>query len=131
MKNPKEEIVLRWFKKAENDIKNIENNLKSEDFPTDTVCFHAQQAVEKFFKGALVYFQRDISKTHDLVRLLSEIVDLIPELKEFEEDLERLTEFSVEVRYPDTFYEPTLEEAKYSYEIATKIREIILNKVKI
>ncbi|WP_297212338.1 MULTISPECIES: HEPN domain-containing protein [Thermodesulfovibrio] len=131
MKNLKEEIVLRWFKKAENDIKNIENNLKSEDFPTDTVCFHAQQAVEKFFKGALVYFQRDISKTHDLVRLLSEIVDLIPELKEFEEDLERLTEFSVEVRYPDTFYEPTLEEAKYSYEIATKIREIILNKVKI
>lgn len=131
MKNPKDEIVLRWFKKAENDLKNIENNIRSEDPPTDTICFHAQQAVEKFFKGALVYFQRDISKTHDLVRLLSEIVDLIPELKEFEEDLERLTEFSVEVRYPDTFYEPTLEEAKYSYEIALKIREIILNKVRI
>lgn len=131
MKNPKDEIVLRWFKKAENDLKNIENNIRSEDPPTDTICFHAQQAVEKFFKGALVYFQRDISKTHDLVRLLSEIVDLIPELKEFEEDLERLTEFSVEVRYPDTFYEPTFEEAKYAYEIALKIREIILNKVRI
>lgn len=131
MKNPRTDIVLRWFRKVENDLKNIENNINSDEIPTDTICFHAQQAVEKFFKGALIYFQRDISKTHDLVKLLTELVPFIPELGDFEEDLEKLTEFSVEVRYPDTFYEPTLEEAKYSYLTALKIREIILKKVKI
>ncbi len=123
MSEGKNLIVKRWFQKAENDIKNIQNNLKSYDPPTDTICFHAQQAVEKFLKGALVYFEREISKTHDLVKLLSDLEDLIPELKELEEDMEKLTEFSVEVRYPDTFYEPTLQEAEDSYKICLKIFE--------
>ena len=122
-------IVQRWFKKAENDLKNIENNLKSEDPPKDTICFHAQQAVEKYFKGDLIYFEKDISKTHDLVKLLSEIEPFISELIHFEEDLEKLTEFAVQARYPDSFYEPTLTDAENAYKIALKIKEIILKKV--
>ena len=122
-------IVQRWFKKAENDLKNIENNLKNEDPPTDTICFHAQQAVEKYFKGDLIYFEKDISKTHDLVKLFSEIEPFISELIHFEEDLEKLTEFAVQARYPDSFYEPTLTDAENAYKIALKIKEIILKKV--
>jgi hypothetical protein len=65
-------IVNLWFKKAESDFKTIENNLKSNDPPTDAICFHAQQAIEKYMKGALVYFEKHITKTHDLVNLLPE-----------------------------------------------------------
>ena len=59
MKN-KVSIVKMWFKKADNDILNIENNLKAENIPTDTVCFHSQQAIEKYMKGAMVYYNKNV-----------------------------------------------------------------------
>lgn len=130
MSEVKNKFVGKWFEKAGNDIKNIENNLSAEDIPTDTICFHAQQAIEKYFKGALVYFEQEISKTHDLVTLMTAISDFIKEIELLEEDLDRITEFAVAARYPDSLYEPTLEEARKSYEIALKVRDIILNRIR-
>ena len=109
MGNEKNSIVNLWFKKAESDFKTIENNLKSNDPPTDAICFHAQQAIEKYMKGALIYFEKHITKTHDLVNLLTSIVHYIPELAEYEERLDEISHYGVEIRYPDIFYEPTLE----------------------
>lgn len=131
MNNDKNDIVKIWFEKADNDLINIENNLKAENIPVDTICFHSQQAIEKYFKGTLVYFEQDISKTHDLVKLLSQVSGFIPELLPFEEELEKISEFAVETRYPDSFYTPSLEEAKKSYQTAVQIKKIVLNKVKI
>jgi HEPN domain-containing protein len=40
--------VREWIGKAENDLKNATHTLKlGKECPTDTVCFHAQQCVEK------------------------------------------------------------------------------------
>ena len=36
-----------WIAKAESDLLNIRNNLKAEQIPWDTICFHAQQAAER------------------------------------------------------------------------------------
>lgn len=45
------EDIRPWLRKADNDLRNIANNLRpggtDEDVPWDTVCFHAQQAAEK------------------------------------------------------------------------------------
>ncbi len=124
-------IVKQWFRKADNDLKSIENNLKSEDPPTDAICFHAQQAIEKYIKGSLVYFSKHITKTHDLVNLLTSVSENIPELESLEDEFHEITRYGVEVRYPDIFYEPSLEEAKVAYEIALKVKSIILAKIKI
>jgi len=52
-------VVREWVQKAENDLKNAVKTLKmGEGCPTDTVCFHAQQCVEKYLKAFLV--SRDI-----------------------------------------------------------------------
>jgi len=102
-------VVKQWFKKADNDLKSIGNNLRSEDPPTDTICFHAQQAIEKYIKGALIYFDEHITKTHDLVNLLTQILAHIPELEAFEDKLHEISRYGVEVRYPDIFYEPSLD----------------------
>ncbi|MBU0952770.1 MAG: HEPN domain-containing protein [Elusimicrobia bacterium] len=131
MNKNKKDFVLRWFEKANNDLKNIKNNLAAKDVPVDTVCFHAQQAIEKYLKGALIYKNKEVSKTHDLVKLLSEVKKFIPELGKLEEELERITEYAVETRYPDTFLEPSLEEAKHSYSLAIKIKKIVISKLKI
>jgi HEPN domain-containing protein len=131
MDNEKLSIVKLWFKKADSDLKTMENNLKSEDPPTDTICFHAQQAIEKHVKGALIYFGKHISKTHDLVNLLTLITEHIPELESLEDEFHEITRYGVEVRYPDIFYEPSLKEAEKAYEIAIKVKKIVLNKIKI
>jgi HEPN domain-containing protein len=44
------EIARQWLAKAMNDLLNADNNLKSEQIPFDTVCFHCQQAPENFSK---------------------------------------------------------------------------------
>jgi len=49
----KEEVVLRWLKKAKNDLKTVKHLLTLEDTPTDVIAFHCQQAVEKYFKAYL------------------------------------------------------------------------------
>jgi HEPN domain-containing protein len=45
------EIISKWHIKAENDLATIENLFLSENVITDSDCFHAQQAVEKYLKS--------------------------------------------------------------------------------
>ncbi|MFQ5432583.1 MAG: HEPN domain-containing protein [Nitrospinota bacterium] len=68
-------VVREWTEKADNDLKNAAHTLKmGSDCPTDTVCFHAQQCVEKCLKALLVFKRIDFTKTHDI----GELVTLIP-----------------------------------------------------
>ena len=42
------EVLRQWIEKAENDLLNAAHALKlGKRCPTDTVCYHAQQCVEK------------------------------------------------------------------------------------
>ena len=42
-----------------------------------------------------------------------------------------LSFYAVEVRYPDEFYTPSIEEAKECLEIARKVREFVMKKLSI
>lgn len=124
-------IVKMWFKKAESDLKTIRNNIESRDIPIDAVCFHAQQAIEKYIKGALVYYGENISKTHDLVHLLTLISKHIPELKIYENEFDEISHYGVEARYPDMCFDIPLEDAEKAYQISLKVKEIVLSKLKL
>ena len=106
-----------------NSYNNIDIILTSnrENLPLDTVCFHAQQAIEKALKGLLVFHGRDISRSHDLVKLLNDISGMAPALLDYSEALETISEYGVGVRYPDFYYEPSLEEACQAYDIAKRV----------
>jgi len=41
-----------------------------------------------------------------------------------------LTEYSVEIRYPDEFYIPDLEEARKAQKMAILVKEFVLEKIK-
>ncbi len=48
-------VICEWVIKTENNLKNAVHSLKlGKECPTDTVCFHAQQCVEKYLKALLV-----------------------------------------------------------------------------
>ena len=50
-------------------------------------------------------------------------------LSVLKEEADTLTDYAVEVRYPEEWFEPTLEEAKEAFEIAKKVKEVVLRKL--
>jgi HEPN domain-containing protein len=45
------------------------------------------------------------------------------------EDADNLTDYAVEVHYPDVWLEPGIEETEEALEIAKKVKEFVLNKI--
>jgi hypothetical protein len=65
----------------------------------------------------------DFGKTHDLEYLMESCTQFYPDLANVE--IGDLTYFAVEVRYPDEFYIPSIDEAREYFDIASKIKEIV------
>jgi HEPN domain-containing protein len=114
-----------WLRKADHDLLNIENNLAAKDIPWDTVCFHSQQVAEKVFKAFLAHHGRDLLKTHDLVALLAQCVDIDRSLCDLEADCRKLTSYGVAARYPDDLFEPGEADAR-ELSAARRLRTRIL-----
>ena len=53
MNEPQKTLVQQWVLRAENDLLNVANNIQAERVPWDTVCFHCQQAAEKYIKALI------------------------------------------------------------------------------
>ncbi|MBI4027256.1 MAG: HEPN domain-containing protein [Verrucomicrobia bacterium] len=114
-------VVHEWICKAENDLKNAIHTLKlGKDCPTDTVCFHAQQCVEKYVKALLVFKGVDFPKTHDLERLVS-LLPVPVRLSHTVEEQGKLTDYATHARYPG-WSEIPLAEARWAVRTARRIR---------
>lgn len=123
----KGEIVRQWVSKAELDFKAARSLFFQDEPLFYPSCFHAQQAVEKYFKAYLTWKQIEFSKTHDLAELLDLIEKEDAALARMLSDAPKLTPFGVEVRYPGDIPEPTARETREAVEIAEKIRSTILS----
>ncbi len=120
----------KWIFIADGDLKTAEDELNVSEPFTNTVCFHAQQCVEKYLKAYLTFINKPFGKTHDI----AELIELCKEEDyEFEYLYEikanKLTRYAVEVRYPDEFYIPSIDEAKEAVEIAKKVKSFIRRKL--
>ena len=121
------ELARQWVIKAGNDLLNAENNLKAESIPLDTVCFHCQQAAEKYLKAFLVGKGRIYPITHDLLAILENILSINPDVEQLRDDLALLTPYAVEVRYPDDFFMPSLQDAREAREAANSVKNWLEN----
>jgi HEPN domain-containing protein len=116
----------KWFKKAENDLLVITNNLSSEKIPVDACCFHAQQAAEKYLNAYLVSKKIYFPKIHDLQALNNLCIDATPLFKQIQEHALRLSDFAIDPRYPDAFDDLTIEDAKNALHDTIEIKNFIL-----
>jgi HEPN domain-containing protein len=118
-------VALEWAAKAENDPRSAAHLLKIKDCPTDTVCFHAQQCIEKYLKALLAAQGRDFRRTHDIGELTTLLpARLRPALDEKEQD--RLTEYATVTRYPGDYEPISLSEARRAVGTARRVRKDIL-----
>jgi HEPN domain-containing protein len=117
-------VCREWLLKADNDLTNAAHTLKlGARCPTDTVCFHAQQCVEKYLKAVLVLEGIDFPKTHDLETLLSLVPAASrPDLSNEEEA--RLTEYATSARYPG-WEEISLVAARRAVAVARRVRRFV------
>jgi len=130
MKKEKAEYIRNWLFRANEDIAVINDLINfGTEYYTSTICFHAQQATEKFLKAFLVYHNIDFPRTHDVDYLISECQKI--NKNAFNIDLKSLTDFGVSVRYPDDFYVPEVKEALEYKDIAIKVKNAVEGLIKI
>ncbi len=123
------DLVKSWFKIAKDDILVAQQLMRYEDPVLRSICFHCQQAVEKYIKGFIIYLDGDFSFTHDISRLLSELNVYESDFKLDDILPDQLTTYAVEARYPDPENGISLEKAKDAIFIALEVRRRILQKV--
>lgn len=118
-------VVKQWMLKADHDLQNAQHTLElKEDCPFDTVCFHAQQCVEKYLKAYLAFLGIDFPKTHDMMELIA----LVPPHQRLAisiEDLAELNPYAIETRYPGDWDPQSREDALHAVSLAKKIRETV------
>jgi HEPN domain-containing protein len=122
-------LVQQWVELAQDDF-----GAAQDLFPNGRwrqVCFHSQQAAEKWIKALLTARQLPIEKTHDLERLITPLSD-VQELGLLQHDILDLSEYAVDARYPSVDDERLNElDAKRALDAAREVQRIIeavLNK---
>jgi len=128
----KDEIIIRWVKKAESDLKVVKHMLEVDEPPTDALCFHCQQAIGKYLKAFLTFKDVRVEKIHDMESLLNLCIEQDKDFENLErEKISRLSFFAVEIRYPDEFYVPAVSETKEYFAVALKVKDFVLKKLKV
>lgn len=124
-------VVEGWFKKAENDLINADHTMEMENPPCDTICFHAQQCAEKYLKGFLTFHAIEFPKTHSLEDLILLCKRVEPSIESEIGDMEILSSYGVEVRYPDElYYDIPKEDAHQAIVLAKRVKLVVLQYLK-
>ncbi len=132
MKPPEEirdEFVRQWLLKAEEDLNAAKSLLTYGTTFLSTVCFHSQQAAEKFLKAYLTSCQAEFPKTHDIDEILDLIAPVNSKLSESLRDTIMLTNYGVGVRYPGEFLNVTGSDAEQAIQMAEKVRGLVLELI--
>lgn len=118
-------ITRQWIHRADEDLAVARRLLTPADgCPTASVCFHAQQGVEKYLKALLVWRQTDFPKTHNLAELVARLparlhLGLTPKQQE------QLTDYAVVTRYPGNYPPLTHAEAQAAVRCCRRVRQVI------
>ncbi len=117
---PDSKIPADWIRFARSDL-GVAKGPPAEDVMLETLCFHAQQAVEKSIKAVLVHFDVSFPKIHNIEVL----IDLLPQEVVQTSDLKKstfLTMYASILRYPGEFESVDMDR----YLEAVRLAEIVV-----
>lgn len=89
----------------------------------NAACFHAQQAVEKYFKARMVAAAIPVPKTHDLRYLVRLLQPVEPLWIGWERELRELSDHAVELRYPGE--DAKRDDARRALRLCQQFRELV------
>ena len=124
------ELVAEWFKFADDDIDTATLLKEMRPQHHEIICYHCEQAVEKYLKGFFVSKGQMPPKTHDLANLCNLCAELDANFMSLLPQCSYLTQFGVQPRYPKELHitSANVEQAiKYALEVKNFI---ILEKLR-
>ena len=122
-------LIGEWIYKALSDLRSAKILVDSSEESYDQVCFLAQQAIEKLLKAYLIKNNLGTSKTHDLLKLITDCSKINNSFLQWNNiTLSRITSYAVDFRYPGET--ATKEEANEAHELADKLCKFIINELK-
>jgi len=94
------ELVAEWLKFAAADIDTVLLLKEMRPQHREIICYHCEQAVEKYLKGFLVFMEQMPPKTHDLTLLCNLCSEHDSNFSSLLSSCNYLTDFAVQPRYP-------------------------------
>jgi len=111
------EIAKEWIQKADEDYGFASVSIECTDY-FGQICFHFQQAAEKYLKAFIVANKLDFRPIHNLLELLAICKKADPDIEELEEACRFLNPFYIDTRYPVHW------PAQYDRETAIKAKQM-------
>jgi HEPN domain-containing protein len=124
------EIIREWLTKASEDFEFAHINLEEGKNFFPQICFHFQQAAEKFLKAYIVAQELEFRKIHDLLMLLKICLEKDSSFEALRPDCEFLSPYYIDTRYPvhwPTHF--TQEEARKAFQSAQRIKSSVEAKL--
>jgi len=118
-----------WLVRAKEDLANAQHDLAATPPFVRDALFHCQQVVEKAMKALLTWHDSAFRKTHNLEELGELCTRIDGSLATAIEDVTPLTDYAARFRYPGAPWEPTLQEAQESIELARTFGHTILKRL--
>jgi HEPN domain-containing protein len=121
-----------WIKRAKGSLKIPKafiNITTDNEFYYEDLCYQTQQAVEKAFKGFLIYFEAEPEFTHNIETLLEELAKFTEIPAHIREAID-LTKFAVLTRYPGEYEEISKEKYEKAVKTAQECLDWVENTIK-
>lgn len=119
-----------WYERASHDIEDADRLLIGGGY-SDTICYLAHQAVEKYLKGFLLFNKTNYPFIHDLPRLLGLCKKFDEHIWDYLEECEKINGYYIEDRYPlNAPLQYSKEETKEVIKMAKGLIKYIIEKGK-
>lgn len=123
-------IVDEWLAKADEDYLFTEKYLQNEESFFAPLCFHCQQAAEKYLKSYIVAKEFSFLKIHDINELREVCQDHEESFEEIRDECALLSRYYIDTRYPTVWpVGYTKEDAWTALEAVGRIREFVKTKL--
>ena len=116
--------VRRWHRFAQEDIEEAERQMQAGETVPRHPAWLAQQAAEKALKTVLVFEQIEFPFTHNLDVLHQRIPETW-DAKAVRADLDRLSEYAVDARYPGNWPDLTRDDAQQAVRDALRLVDAV------
>jgi len=121
-------LTLEWVQKAEADFLTAMREYRARKAPNyDAVCFHTQQAAEKYLKAVLQENSVSIPRLHSLAELLALVSKLDGSYFLIQTDLNTMEGYAVQFRYPGLSADKA--EAKAALQASKRVRGFVRDKL--
>ena len=121
--------IMLWIEKANSDFtaaRYLSENMRP--VSTEIVCFHCQQAAEKYLKAFLVCNDHEPPKTHDLTELIKLCCEFDSNFSVLDQKCNFLLPFAARTIYPGSI-DPEENDMKIALNYADDIIKYVKAKV--